>query len=680
MFAGNNTLRRLFAWGAVYWVVSTGPIVAAEPVPEDSPVADAIERAEAAITRIVAVPDEDRNFENTLGALDDMYVRLRLETEFMRFMAYVSTDAEERRRGQQAEQDVQNWAISLSKREDLYQAVKAYSDTKPELSGEQARLLDHTMRDYRRAGMLLPKQQREQLETLEQQISELGIEFEKNIREDETRVPLVREELAGMDDEFLAGLERSGDLYLVGMDYPTFYPIMNFCENETMRQKVYVAYKRRGGRKNIEILERLLELRAEAAQLLGYENPAAYEIEVRMAKTPKRVEEFYAQLRPLVRKKTKKDWEEFTAAKREHTGDPNATLRPWDQFFYKKRLLSEKYAVDSKEVQQYFPIERVIDGLFTITQSLYGLEYRDVTEQASARGRELWHPDVKLYEVRDKDSQEMIGEFYLDLHPRENKYNHAAMWGLYPRKEWSDGSVQKPLAALVCNFTKPTEDKPSLLTHDEVETFFHEFGHCLHGILTETSLGEFSGTNVARDFVEAPSQMFENWVWDPEVLRTFAKHYETGETFPDDLLDGMLKARYLGSALEAEHQFYYGLVDLSYHSSSDGELDTSEVSDELFEEVELYEPVPNTFFQASFGHLVGYQAGYYGYMWSLVYAQDMFQRFKQDGLLNPEAGAYYREKVLGRGGSMDEMEMLVDFLGREPEMEPFLEHLGLSHE
>jgi thimet oligopeptidase len=254
------------------------------------------------------------------------------------------------------------------------------------------------------------------------------------------------------------------------------------------------------------------------------------------------------------------------------------------------------------------------------------------------------------------------------------------MWPLQPRKVLEDGTVQKPIAALVCNFSKPTEDKPSLLSHDEVETFFHEFGHCLHGILTETEYGEFSGTSVPRDFVEAPSQMFENWVWDSKVLETFARHYQTDEPFPEDLLAGMLKARYLGSGLKAEHQFYYGLVDFAYHTDPDGQIDTTEVANEMFDEIELYEPVPNTFFQAAFGHLVGYEAGYYGYMWSLVYAADMFQRFKELGMLDPEAGMYYRKRILARGGSMDALQMVRDYLGREPQIEPFLRHLGLAEQ
>jgi thimet oligopeptidase len=247
---------------------------------------------------------------------------------------------------------------------------------------------------------------------------------------------------------------------------------------------------------------------------------------------------------------------------------------------------------------------------------------------------------------------------------------------------WSDGKVTKPAAALVCNFTKPTKDKPSLLTHDEVETFFHEFGHCLHTLLSDVKYWQFSGTGVERDFVEAPSQMFENWVWDADVLRTFARHYDSGDAFPDELLDGMNKARYLGSGMLAERQFFYGMFDMKCHLGGDGKVDTVALADELWGQqgsgVELYAAVPHTYFHAAFGHLVGYQAGYYGYQWSLVYACDMFQRFKELGMLDPEAGMFYRKMILGRGGSVDGLELVRDYLGREPKMDAYLEHLGLS--
>ncbi len=647
---------------------------------ENSPVAEALTKADAAIAKIVAVEDDKRTFDNTIGAIDDMIVHLRLDTEVMQFMAYVSPDADQRAKGQQAEEDVRNYLIGLTKREDLYKAVKSYADTKPKLAGEQKKLLDETIRDYKREGMHLDKEKRDELKSLQMELNKLGIEFEKNIREDETRVPLTRAELAGMPEDWIATQPETHGVLLVGMDYPSFLPLMDYGENEATRKKVWIAYKRRGGQKNVDVIEKIIKLRAQITKILGYKHTADYETEVRMAKSADTVLDFYKKVRPLLREKAKLDFAEFTEAKRQHLGQTDAKLYPWDQSFYEKRLMKEKYAVDSEKVREYFPLDRVTDGLFSITQSLYGLKYEDVTSEAKKRGRPIWHPDVKLFEVTDAESGEVLGEFFLDLHPRPNKYGHAAQWGLFPRKVWSDGSVQKPLVALVCNFTKPTADKPSLLSHDEVETYFHEFGHCLHSILTEACYGQFSGTAVSRDFVEAPSQMFENWVWDSKVLKSFARHYKTGEAFPDELLAGMVKARNLGSGMKWEHQIYYGMVDLTYHLDPEGAVDTTKVGLDLFGEIELYEPVPHTHFQAAFGHLTGYQAGYYGYMWSLVYAQDMFQRFKELGMLNPEAGMYYRKKILSRGGTVEDMEMVVDYLGREPRMEPFLRHLGLDVE
>ncbi len=666
----------VLAFTAACWTLTPGFGQDTEP----SPVADALKKADSAIEKIVSVPDGKRTFDNTLGAIDEMIVHLRLDTEFLQFLAYVSPDAELRAKGSKAEEEVRNWSIGLTKREDLYKAVKAYADTNPKLQGEQKRLLERTLRDFRRAGMALTKANREKLKTTEIEINKLSLEFEKNIREEETRVPLLEEELKGMSEDYRKGQKKVAGLYMIGMDYPSFLPIQDYCEVEATRKKTWIAYKRRGGQKNVDLLEKILKLRAQAAKILGYQHPADYETEVRMAKNAAEVMKFYQKLKPLARKKAELDYQEFVEAKRKHTGDKNAKLYPWDFSFYEKRLMKEKYAVDTTKVAEYFPIDRVIEGLFSITQSLYGLQYQDVTKQAAERGRTIWHPDVKLYEVTDKASGDVIGEFYLDLHPRPNKYGHAAQWGLYPRKLWPDGSVQKPLAALVCNFTKPTEDKPSLLTHDEVETFFHEFGHCLHSILTEADYAEFSGTAVARDFVEAPSQMFENWVWDARVLNLFAQHYQTGEKFPEELLNGMIQARYLGSGMKAERQIYYGMTDMTYHTKPDGVVETTKVGLALADETEMYDAVEGTHFQAAFGHLMGYQAGYYGYLWSLVYAEDMFQRFKEQGMLSPKAGQYYRKKILSRGGTLDEMEMVKDYLGREPSFEPFLEHLGLKTE
>ena len=668
-------------WMAVMVILASA---AQADYPKDSPIADGLARAERSVDRIVSISDDRRTFENTVGAIDDLITGLELDANMTMFMPYVSTDAAERDAGERAEQDYSNWLIDLGKREDLYRAVRAYADTNPQLSGQQKRLLEFELRDFRRAGMALPPDQRDKLKAIQKEITRLSIEFEKNIREDETRVPLTREELTGLPDSYFdnPNLAVSGDIYLVAMAYPQFIPLLQYCDNETTRKKVWLAYKRRGGTGNVRVLEQLLKLRAEAAELLGYAHPADYETEIKMAKNAKTVQEFYAKLRPLVREKASRDYEELVAAKRRHTGDPDARLYPWDTDFYLDLLRKTKYAVDSEKVQEYFSLDNVIGGLFSITQSLYGLEYRDVTRRAVSEGRPVWHEDVKLYEVWDKASGQMLGEFYIDMHPRSHKYNHAAQWGLAQHKVWSNGDLTLPLAALVCNFPKATADRPSLLSHDDVETLFHEFGHCLHTILSESQYFRFGGTSVERDFVEAPSQMLENWVWDAAVLKTFARHYETGEPFPDDLLEGMLKARNLGSGMLAERQYFYGLYDLRCHIVPGGVVDTTQLGLDLWDpdkdNVELYDPVPETYFQSAFGHLTGYQAGYYGYQWALVFACDMFERFKELGMLDPEAGAYYRRMILSRGGTKDGMDLVTEYLGREPRMDAYLEHLGLE--
>lgn len=651
------------------------------PVFDDIPsvVDKAIAEADKAVAAIIAVPDGQRTFENTLGAIDDLAARLEASTSMAQFMAYVSTDAEEREASNAATARLQAWFIDLSKNEDLYKAVKAYASTNPKLEGERERYLEHTLRDYRRAGMELSPDKRARLTEIEKTLSELAIDFETNIREDETTVLLTKDELPGMDEEYLEPRKVTDDLYAIQMDYPSVDPIWKSCSDEETRQKVRFAYTRRGGKQNVRLLERLLKLRDERASLLGYDTTADFVVETRMSGDAATVRAFYDELIPIVARKAKQDYAELTEAKREDTGDPDAVVQIWDRNYYQDYLLRNEYDVDSEEVRQYFPIDAVIDGLFSITQSLYGLEYRDVTASAGTPDRPLWHEDVKLYEVHDRRSGEYLGSFYLDLFPRDNKYGHAAQWGLRQHKVFMDGTEQKPLAALVCNFTKPTADKPSLMMHDEVETFFHEFGHCLHTILSEASLQSFSGTSVERDFVEAPSQMFENWVWDADVLGTFTRHYKTGEPLPRELLDRMVSARHLGSGLWAQGQLWLGLIDYTYHTTPGGEVDTTAVQHRLSEEILLYPAVPNTYFQAAFGHLTGYEAGYYGYMWSLVYASDMFQRFKELGMLSPEAGLYYRDKILSRGGTIDGMDLVREYLGREPEMEAFLEHLGLSH-
>ena len=641
-------------------------------------VEEAFTQADLEIAEIIAIPDDQRTFENTVGALDDMMARLDEASNLAVFMSYVHPDPAIREAASGGEQMWSDWSIDFSKNIDLYNAVKAYAGTNPTLVGEQSRMLEHTMRDYKRSGMTLSAEDRAQLTEIQKELGKLSIEFEANIRNDETVIPMTLDELDGVPQDVVDSLVELEGVYLVTLDYPTFGPIMDYCTVPETRQKVRWLYSRRAGRKNVKVLEKIIKLRDSSSDLLGYDTTADYETEIRMAKNGKTVAEFYEKLQPVVRKKAEKDWAELLQAKRDDLGDPNAEFMPWDFSYYYEKIKNNKYAVDSQKVQEYLPLENVMNGLFEITQNLYGIEYREVTDSAEQRGTPIWHEDVRLFEVWDTNTGKQLGEFYIDLHPRDNKYSHAAQWGLIQHKVWHDGTERLPVAALVCNFTKPTADKPSLMTHDESETFFHEFGHCLHTILSESEMASFAGTSVERDFVEAPSQMFEEWVWTPETLKLFARHYETNEPMPDELIEGMISAKNLQSGMKTESQIFLGKIDQAYHTDEDGDVDTTQVAYDIYDDTRMYNHTPDTWFQGSFGHLTGYQAGYYGYMWSLVYAQDMFQRFKELGMLNPEAGAYYREKILSKGGTEDSLDLVTDYLGREPNMDAFLASLGLD--
>ncbi len=664
-------------------LVTTATLFADRTIPETpteltARVELAFANADVEIAEIIAVPKGQRTFNNTIGALDDMMVRLDGDANMMAFMAYVHSDANIREAAQGAEQLWSDWSIDFGTNVELFNAVKAYADTNPELTGEQARMLEHTMRDYRRSGMSLSSEDREKLKTIQKELGTLTIEFDTNIREDKTVVPIPVGELTGVPQDIIDGLDVVDGNYQVTLDYPTFGPVLDYCSVSETRRKVRFAYSKRAGQENVVLLERIIKLRDEASDLLGYATSADYETELKMSKNAATVADFYNKLRPVVRKKAEKDWAELVEAKRKDLNDPTAEFFPYDFSYYYEKIKNDKYAVDSQKVQEYLPLQNVMDGLFEITQLLYGIEYREVTMIAEERGTPLWHDDVRLFEVWDTNSGKQLGEFYIDLHPRDNKYSHAAQWGLVQHKVWEDGTVQLPVAALVCNFTKPTADKPSLMTHDEAETFFHEFGHCLHTILSEAEIAGFAGTSVERDFVEAPSQMFEEWVWTPETLKLFARHYETNEPMPDELINGMIAAKNLQSGIKTEGQIFLGMVDQAYHTDQDGVVDTTQVAYDVHDMTRMYPHTPGTHFQSSFGHLTGYQAGYYGYLWSLVYAQDMFQRFQELGMLNPDAGAYYRDKILSKGGTQDSLDLVRDYLGREPSMDAFLESLGLE--
>jgi Zn-dependent oligopeptidase len=357
-------------------------------------------------------------------------------------------------------------------------------------------------------------------------------------------------------------------------------------------------------------------------------------------------------------------------AKREHTGD--GTLEIWDWWYYTNRLLKSEFAVDDFEVANYFPLEACIDGLFFVTQELLGIRYEPAPDAPR------WHEDVQAFDIYDAGASEPFARFYMDLYPRPNKFGHAAAFTLRGGRALPGSAYQHPISAIVANFTKPTPDTPSLLRHTEVVTFFHEFGHILHQTLTRARYLEFSGTSTERDFVEAPSQMLEHWVWDPAVLARFSRHHATGEPLPADLLHAMVRAKNLSSGIRERRQLFFARLDYVLHTAGfDG--DTTRAVAELYPLTGFPYP-PNTHFQSGFGHLFGYDAGYYGYLWSRVFGDDMFTRFEGAGLLDRDTGHDYRQKILERGGSVDGDELVRSFLGREPNMDAFLKDIGLDVE
>lgn len=633
---------------------------------------DSIARSDAVLAEVVAVPAAERTWANTMQPLDEVGNVLGQADGTFGFMAYVHPDEALRAVALENEQRLETYSTGLGFREDLYRAVREYAET-PEaqaLQGVEARLLERTLRDYRRNGFDLEPEQRARVQELKERLVRLGVQFRRNIDEFEDALLLEREQLAGLPDSFIDRLQTvetdGGTRYRVSLDYPEMYPFLESAEDGDLRRALFFKNHNKAADSNMDLLSEAIAIRDEIASILGYASWAAYVVEVKMAKTPEAAQDFLVDLEQRVRVKADRDIEELRESKRRHVGDPEAPLEIWDWRYYQKRVQQEQFEVDQFAVAEYFPLQATLDGMFDVYQRLVGVRFVPV-EQTQA-----WHPDVRLYRVEDAQDGHHIGHFYMDLHPRPGKYGHAAAFTLRPGRRNPDGSYQGAVSSIVANFTKPGADSPSLLRHSEVETLFHEFGHILHQVMTRAPYVRFSGTSVERDFVEAPSQMLEHWVWLPEVLRGFSRHVTSGEPLPEDLLGRMIAAKNVGSGVHYLRQIYFARLDLAYHGPG-REKDTDALAAELHP-ITGFDFVPDTHFQAGFGHLFGYDAGYYGYLWSQVFGDDMYTRFEDD----PQAGALYRTAILEAGGTRDGDDLLREFLGRAPKNEAFLREIGLE--
>lgn len=633
-----------------------------------------IKEARESLTKLYAIPKEQRTFDNTMLELDNIYNKAGNIYGSVYLMGSTHPDDAARNQADEGKAEFAKFFNEISLDENLYRAVKDYSETAEakSLTGYKARFTQKTVEDFERNGFALPKEKRDELKAINDKLADLTILFQKNIAEVSDYLMVDETEIDGLQEDYKNARRQEDGKYKIDLTYPSYVPFMKFSNSESARKKLYTLYNNRAATKNPEVLIKVLILRQQMAELLGFKTYAEYRTGDRMAKTPQNVWDFENNLIDKLKEKAQIDYDELLSVKRVKLGDETIdVIQPWESGYYNNILLKEKYELDQNLVKEYFETNNVIDGLFQITQNLFGVEYEEIKDPS------VWHKDVRLFNV--KQDGKIISRFYIDLYPRPNKYSHAACFPMIGSKETENGP-QFPTATLVCNFPAPTADMPSLLPHGDVETFFHEFGHVLHSVLTKTKLSSQSGTSVSRDFVEAPSQIFENWTWNYESLKLFAKHYKTGEVLPKELFDKMLAAKNVGSGLAFTQQVYYGILDFTLHDKYDptSSKPVVEVMKELQNEITLYPYLDGTQMFAAFGHLMGYAAGYYSYLWALVYADDMFSVFDKNGLMDVNTGKKYRDIILANGSSRDELEMVVEFLGRQPSQDAFFKAIGLN--
>ncbi|CDS07720.1 hypothetical protein LRAMOSA01669 [Lichtheimia ramosa] len=634
---------------------------------------------------IAALKPEDRTYENIVPKLARIENTLSGKIQLVSSLSQISPDAAIRDASVAAEKQYEEFSIEQTMRHDLYIVIQGLIDKTDlkTLDHEEARMLSKMERSFRRNGLHLPEDKRNEFKELRKRLSEVGIEYMKNWSNESSTIKFTKEELEGMDDDFLGGLktvEEDGvKKYILTMKYPDVRPVLKLCKVDNTRKAYATAFESRN-RENIVLLEEALRLRRKCAKILGYKTHADYVLEVKMAKTVDAVRNFLNDLANKLRQPGLKDVADLKQIKKEEKAargeEFDDVLNPWDTSYYERILLEKEYSLDQEKIKKYFSLETTIQKMLEIYEKVLGLKFVKIPAEKAV----VWHPDVQLFECWDAvEDKSFSGYMYLDLFPRDNKYPHAACFPLQPSYIAEDGSRVAPIAAMVANFTKPTADKPSLLKHDEVVTLFHELGHVMHHLCSRTKFARFHGTSVEGDFVEAPSQMLENWCYDRESLKYLSAHFETGEPISDDMIDRIIKSKNVLAALFNLRQLFFGIYDMEIHTSEDEHIDTTKLYNELREKISLVKAPEGSCGQASFGHLMGgYDAGYYGYMWSKVFSSDMFYTKFESDTLSSETGYSYRKCILEKGSSKDGMDLLVDFLGREPSSDAFMrEDIGM---
>ena len=630
-------------------------------------------KLEKDLAALIAIPQAERTFDNTIMGYERAFDNYGNALGMSGFLSYVSTDKKFRDAANDLQMQISQYMVDVATRRDVYKAIREYTDTNPKLDPVQAKLVKEMLIGFKNSGMDLNDADLEKFKALNKEKAEYIIKFDKNIQEYKDPLAVTQEQLKGLGEDYIQKLAKTDDgKYLVTLDDPDYVPFMQNADDEQARKELEFKFNRRGGQENVELLEKTLTLRREIAHLLGYKNHAELRLEDRMAKNPKTVMTFLKDLQKKLKPLGKKEDKEMIAYKNSKTGKNSRTLYSWESGYWSNKFRKENLELDSEKIKEYFPSQVVIDGMLDLFGGVFGITFEPVDIP-------VWHPDVKAFKIKDKATGELVAYFYMDLYPREGKYKHAACFGLVDGEEKQDGTYQIPFVAIVANLNKPSGDTPSLLKHGEVETLFHEFGHVLHNALTKAKYSAFSGTSVSWDFVEAPSQMLERWAWDPQVLKKISKHYKTGEPLPDELIKRMIAAKNFGAGGMYLRQDFFAQYDMTLHTA-DTTPDSTKLYFALTKKIRGLPLTKGTIPQASFGHIMGgYDAGYYGYLWSEVIAEDFFGEFKKHGIFNPETGLKFRREILEKGGTLDEEKMVENFLGRPVDNKPFLKSIGLEN-
>lgn len=616
----------------------------------------------------------EKTKENQLRALDQAVSSIGFYSGVLELVHMVHPDKDVREAATAEYQVINSVYIeSIGGNKELYESLKAYNviADRSTFTQEEILFLDELLDDYKRSGMDLPESERIIVMNVKKRLSELSTQFEVNIAQDSSTIIATQEQLAGVPEDFIKGLTKTSDgLFILKMDYPTQDAIMRYCSVQDTRKRFYKTNNNKAYPKNVAVLNEIVNLRDQLAKALGFESYAELDLADQMIKTPKRAWKLQRDLIPVAKTKADKEMKHFLSDLPEGVAlTKDGKVYPWDLSYITTYFKKKHYDVDELKIAEYFPMQQTVDGLFEIYQKFFNLEFKTIHNPAA------WHKDVQLVEIKRKNGT-LLGYVFMDMFPRDNKYNHAAKFSALPARKDLNGVYTPAVCTVVCNFTQPTDNKPSLLKYDEVNTFFHEFGHALHYLLGGTDLALQSGTNVKRDFVELPSQMLENWMEDKAILKMLSKHYITHEALSDELIDKKLSLLKLSTGIFESRQIWLGMVALEIFESGENK-DSDAIVKKYAQETFDYMVFDNEgHFQYSFGHLTGYGAKYYGYLWSRVISCDIFAQIEKEGLLNPEAGARYSALILEPGGSKNPNDMVREYLGREPNQKAFLEKSG----